>query len=69
MNVEEWCENDISILWLAACCWAAGVVIFENKVVIHSFGELFLQKVTLEFIAGIVLIPLAMVKRLFSRRG
>ena len=57
----------IFILYLAAGYWAAGVVLFENKIVIHSFGALFLKKATLGFIAGIVLIPLAIIKRLFLR--
>lgn len=56
------------IIYLIAGYWAAGVVFFENKVVIHSFGQLFLQKVILGFLLGIVIIPIAVIKRISSKR-
>lgn len=56
------------IIYLIAGYWAAGVVLYENKIVIHSFGGLFLQKVTLGMILGFILIPIAILKRLFFRR-
>lgn len=57
----------VFILYLIAGYWAAGVVLFENKIVIHGFGALFLRKLSLGLIAGIILIPMALIKRLFQR--
>ena len=34
--------------------WAAGVIFFENKVVIHTFGALFMQKMCLGCFLGII---------------
>ena len=51
--------------------WAAGVIFFENnenKVVIHTFGALFMQKMCLGCFLGIIIIPLAILKRIFFRR-
>ncbi len=56
------------IVYLIAGYWAAGVVFFENKVVIHSFGQLFLKKVVLGALLGIFIIPIAIIKRLSNKR-
>ena len=48
--------------------WAAGVIFFENKVVIHTLGALFMQKMCLGCFLGIIIIPLAILKRIFFRR-
>lgn len=53
----------VFILYLFAGYWAAGVVLFEGKIIIHSFGALFMQKLALGLIGGIVLIPIALIKR------
>ena len=37
--------------------WAAGVIFFENKVVIPTFGALFMQKMCLGCFLGIIIIP------------
>lgn len=55
------------LLYLIAGYWAAGVVFFEGKVVIHSFGALFMQKVCLGCILGIIIIPIAVVKRILKK--
>lgn len=55
------------IAYLAAGYWAAGVVFYENKVVIHTFGGLFMQKLAWGAVLGIVLIPLAVIKRLLKK--
>jgi len=41
------------IAYLIAGYWAAGVILFEGKVVIHSFGALFMQKMMWGTILGI----------------
>ena len=58
----------LTILYLVLGYWAAGVVFFENKVVIHAFGALFMKKVMLGAVLGVFLIPIAIIKRLFVRR-
>lgn len=59
----------LGIAYLVAGYWAAGVMFYEGKVVIHSFGALFMQKVMLGAILGIVLIPAAIVKRILQSRN
>lgn len=56
------------IVYLIAGYWAAGVMLFENKVVIHSFGGLFMQKMIWGTILGVILIPAAIIKRLLFKR-
>lgn len=56
------------IAYLIAGYWAAGVILFEGKVVIHSFGALFMQKMMWGTILGIVLIPAAIIKRLLFKK-
>lgn len=60
-------EIALVIIYLAAGYWAAGVVIYENKVVIHQIGDLFLQRIAFGAIFGWALIPLAVLKRIFFR--
>ena len=55
------------IIYVIAGYWAAGVVFYENKIVIHTFGALFFRKVMLGMILGFILIPIAIIKRVFSR--
>ena len=62
-------ERDMPLLiYLVLGYWAAGVVFYEGKVVIHTFGALFLRKMCLGLILGIVLIPIAILKKLFGRK-
>ena len=56
------------IVYLIASYWAAGVMLFENKVVIHSFGGLFMQKMMWGTILGVFLIPAAIIKRLLFKK-
>ncbi len=53
----------ILIYWVAGY-WAAGVVCFENRIIIHQFGALFMQKCILGLLLGWILIPIALIKRL-----
>ena len=56
------------ILYAIAGYWAAGVIFYENKIVIHAFGQLFLKKLALGIFLGIVIIPAAIIKRLLFKR-
>lgn len=58
----------IFVIYLVLGYWAAGVCFYENKIVFHAFGQLFLKKLCLGIILGIVIIPIAFLKRLFFRR-
>lgn len=55
------------ILYAIAGYWAAGVIFFENKVIIHTFGALFVKKLSLGLVLGIILIPAAIIKRLLFK--
>lgn len=52
------------LLYVVAGYWAAGVVLYENKIVFHRFGELFMQKLIFGTLLGIILIPIAIGKRI-----
>lgn len=56
------------IAYLVAGYWAAGEMLFENKVVIHPFGGLFMQKMIWGTVLGVILIPAAIIKRLLFKR-
>lgn len=56
------------VVYLIAGYWAAGVILFENKVVIHTFGGLFMQKMIWGTILGVFLIPAAIIKRLVFKK-
>lgn len=58
----------IVLIYLFLGYWASGVVIYENKIVFHRIGELFLQKLLWGAILGWILIPIAVLKRIFFRR-
>lgn len=60
-------ETLLFLAYLAIGYWAVGVVFYENKVVIHTFGALFLRKLSLALILGIVVIPLAILKCLLFK--
>jgi hypothetical protein len=61
------CMEVLLLIYLIAGYWAAGVIFFENKVVIHAFGALFMRKLILGMFLGIVLIPAAIIKRVLFR--
>lgn len=56
------------IIYAALGYWATGVTIYANKVVIHAFGQLFLQRLIIGTLLGWILIPIAIIKLLFGRK-
>lgn len=56
----------LSLIYVIAGYWAAGVVLYEGKIVFYSFGQLFLQKLIWGTLLGFILIPIAIGKRLLS---
>lgn len=58
----------LALIYWALGYWAAGVCFFEGKTVVYSgLGTLFIYKLCLGLFFGIVLIPIAIIKRIFSR--
>lgn len=55
------------IIYLIAGYWATGMTIYANKIVIHTWGALFLQRVILGMLLGWILIPVAIIKLLFGK--
>ena len=50
-------------VYVIAGYWATGRTIYANKIVIHKFGELFIQRPILGTLLGVILIPWALLKR------
>lgn len=57
----------LGIAYLILSYWAAGKTVFANSVRIGTFSALFLQQVTVGFLLGFILIPLALIKTFFSK--
>ena len=57
----------IIIYWIAGY-WAYGVMVYEGKIVICKEGELFMKKLGGGLMLGWLMIPLAILKRLFGGR-
>ncbi|BDF69467.1 hypothetical protein CE91St41_04460 [Oscillospiraceae bacterium] len=48
--------------------WAAGLVLYYNKIVFRKMGMLFLEKLFLGIVLGWALIPIAIIMKLFKVR-
>ena len=55
------------VLYLIAAYWAAGKTIFAGKVRVGSLSGLFIQQMTVGFLLGIILIPVAVLKVLIHK--
>lgn len=55
------------ILYLILGYWATGVTIYANKIVIHTFGQLFLQRLIWGMLLGWILIPWAIIKKIMGK--
>ncbi len=56
----------ILIYWVAGY-WAVGQTIDANKTIIYSGNALFLRKASIGFAFGWILIPVAIIKKLFFK--
>ena len=54
----------LGIVYLILSYWAAGKTVFANSVRVGTFSALFLQQITVGFLLGFILIPLALEKEL-----
>ena len=58
----------LGLIYWALGYWAAGVCFFVGKTVVYSgLGTLFIYKLVLGLFLGIVIIPLAIIKRVAGR--
>ena len=55
------------IIYILLSYWAAGVVIYENKIVVHKFGMYFISKLCYGLFLGVFLIPIAIIKKLLKK--
>lgn len=55
------------IIYAVLGFWAAGVVLYENKIIITTSSELFTRKLVYGLIFGWLFIPIAIFKRLAGR--
>lgn len=55
------------ILYFVAGYWAVGQTIYANKVVVYTGNALFLRKMSLGFAFGWILIPIAIIKKIFLK--
>jgi len=56
----------LAILYLVLGYWATGKTIYANKIVIHAFGELFIQRLIWGMLFGWILIPVALIRVIFK---
>lgn len=57
----------IGIIYIAAGYWAAGETIYANKIFIGDGFNIFIWRVCVAMVLGWALIPVAIIKRIFSR--
>lgn len=59
-------DGILLIIYVVASWWAYGVV-FENYIRIGTFSNLFLTKLIVSCLTGLILIPIAIIKKLIKR--
>jgi uncharacterized membrane protein len=55
------------IIYAVLGFWAAGVVLYEDKIIIGAWSDLFTRKVFYGIIFGWLFIPIAIIKRLIGK--
>lgn len=55
------------IIYAALGYWAAGVVLYENKIIITTSSNLFTRKLIYGILLGWLFIPIAIIKRLAGK--
>ena len=58
-------EMVVFIVYCVLSYWAVGQTIFANKIQIGSMNDVILTRVVLGGLLGLILIPVAMLKKLF----
>lgn len=57
------------LVYAALGYWATGRTIYADKIVIHTFGQLFMQRLIIGTLLGWILIPWAIIKMIFGARA
>ena len=68
--IKDWGGRNMIILlvYVIAGYWATGKTLYANKIIIyHRFEELFLRRLVFGAAFGWVLIPIAVLKSIFSK--
>lgn len=55
------------VLYIILSYWAAGEVIYSNKIIMHRFGMYFVQRLCYGLFLGIFLIPIAIIKIIMTK--
>ncbi|MBM6722410.1 hypothetical protein [Pseudoflavonifractor phocaeensis] len=55
----------IIIAYFALGYWAAGQTVYANKIRIGTWSNLFLTRLIIGFLLGWILIPVALIKKIF----
>jgi hypothetical protein len=61
-------ELVLFVIYLALGYWSTGQTLFYNKIVIHTLGQLFMQRLIFGFILGWILIPVAIILTIVRRK-
>ncbi len=59
-------EIALIIAYVVLSYWAAGQTIYANKIRIGTFNNLFLSRFIVGCLLGIVLIPVAIIRKIFN---
>lgn len=59
-------EMFVFIVYSALAYWAAGQTICANKIQIGTMKNIFLNRLVVGILLGVILIPVAILKKLFS---
>ena len=59
-------EMFVFIVYSALSYWAAGQTIYANKIQIGTMKNIFLNRLVVGILLGVILIPVAILKKLFS---
>lgn len=55
------------ILYFILSYWATGKTIYRNYILIGAAGNIFMKRLTMGFILGWILIPVALIMALFGK--
>lgn len=57
------------LIYAALGYWATGKTVYAGKIVIYTFGQLFLQRLIIGTLLGWILIPWAVIKMLVGSKA
>ncbi|MBQ8333839.1 MAG: hypothetical protein IJX93_08705 [Clostridia bacterium] len=60
-------DTILTIAYVVLSYWAVGQTIYANKIRFGTWSDLFLTRLILGFILGWILIPVAVIKKIFFR--